>query len=145
MRVIVQRVKSASVRVNQVEISSISKGYLLYIGITNTDDEKIVLKTATKVKNLRIFEDEHQKLNLNLKQVNGSILAVSQFTLYGDTKGNNRPSFIKAARPEVARPLYESFVNHLKEDFDVKTGIFQEDMDILSVNDGPVTIIIEID
>ncbi|MCD4826170.1 MAG: D-tyrosyl-tRNA(Tyr) deacylase [Acholeplasmataceae bacterium] len=145
MRVVVQRVKSASVKVNQKEIASIAKGFLLYIGITDTDDEKIVQKTATKVKNLRIFEDENQKLNLNLKQVNGSILAVSQFTLYGDTKGNNRPSFIKAARPEIAKPLYESFIKHLNQDFDVKSGIFQEDMDILSVNDGPVTIIIEID
>jgi D-tyrosyl-tRNA(Tyr) deacylase len=145
MRVIVQRVKKASVEVKNQEIAKISKGYLLYIGISDTDDEKIVEKTATKVKNLRIFEDENQKLNLNLKQVNGSILAVSQFTLYGDTKGNNRPSFIRAARPEVAKPLYESFIAHLKEEFDVKSGIFQEDMDILSVNDGPVTIIIEID
>ncbi len=145
MRVVVQRVKSASVKVNQKEIASIAKGFLLYIGITDTDDEKIVQKTATKVKNLRIFEDENQKLNLNLKQVNGSILAVSQFTLYGDTKGNNRPSFIKAARPEIAKPLYESFIKHLNQDFEVKSGIFQEDMDILSVNDGPVTIIIEID
>jgi D-tyrosyl-tRNA(Tyr) deacylase len=145
MRVIVQRVKKASVEVKNQEIAKISKGYLLYIGISDTDDEKIVEKTATKVKNLRIFEDENQKLNLNLKQVNGSILAVSQFTLYGDTKGNNRPSFIRAARPEVAKPLYESFIAHLREEFDVKSGIFQEDMDILSVNDGPVTIIIEID
>ena len=144
MRVVVQRVKQASVFVNQKEIASISKGYLLYIGITDSDDEKIVEKMATKVKNLRIFEDENQKLNLSLKQVEGSILAVSQFTLYGDTKGNNRPSFIKAARPEVAKPLYEHFVNHISQDFEVKTGIFQEDMDISSVNDGPVTIIIEI-
>ncbi|BCR35976.1 D-aminoacyl-tRNA deacylase [Mariniplasma anaerobium] len=145
MRVIVQRVKQASVEVKHKEVASISKGYLLYIGLSDTDNEKIVEKVATKVKNLRIFEDEHQKMNLSLKQVNGSILAVSQFTLYGDTKGNNRPSFIRAARPEVAKPLYESFIAHLKEEFDVKSGIFQEDMDILSVNDGPVTIIIEID
>lgn len=145
MRVVVQRVKQASVEVSNKEIARITKGYLLYIGISDTDHEKIIEKTATKVKNLRIFEDENQKMNLSLKQVNGSILAVSQFTLYGDTKGNNRPSFIRAARPEVAKPLYESFIKHLKQDFDVKSGIFQEDMDILSVNDGPVTIIIEID
>jgi D-tyrosyl-tRNA(Tyr) deacylase len=145
MRVIVQRVKEASVNVDQKEVASISKGYLLYIGICDTDHINIVEKAATKVKNLRIFEDENHKMNLSLKQVNGSILAVSQFTLYGDTKGNNRPSFIRAARPEVAKPLYESFIAQLKQDFDVKSGIFQEDMDILSVNDGPVTIIIEID
>lgn len=145
MRVIVQRVKEASVKVDQKEVAAISKGYLLYIGICDTDHINIVEKAATKVKNLRIFEDENHKMNLSLKQVKGSILAVSQFTLYGDTKGNNRPSFIRAARPEIAKPLYESFIAQLKQDFDVKSGIFQEDMDILSVNDGPVTIIIEID
>jgi D-aminoacyl-tRNA deacylase len=145
MRVIVQRIKEASVKINHIEVASISKGYLLYIGISDTDNEKIVEKVATKVKNLRVFEDENQKMNLSLKQVNGSILAVSQFTLYGETKGNNRPSFIRAARPDVAKPLYESFVAQLKQDFDVKSGVFQEDMDILSINDGPVTIIIEID
>ena len=145
MRVIVQRVKQASVKVNHKEVASIKKGYLLYIGISHTDSEKIVKKVANKVKNLRIFEDQNQKMNLNLQQVNGSILAVSQFTLYGDTKGNNRPSFIKAARPEIAKPLYEKFIRALSEDFCVKNGIFQEDMEILSINDGPVTIIIEID
>lgn len=145
MRVIVQRVKEASVKVNHNLISFINKGYLIYVGITFTDDEKIVRKTADKIKNLRIFEDDQQKMNLNLKQVGGSILAVSQFTLYGDTKGNNRPSFTKAARPEVAQPLYELFVELLKEDFNVKTGIFQENMDVTSVNDGPVTIMIEND
>ncbi len=145
MRVVVQRVKEAFVKVDQKIISSIDKGYLLYIGITSTDNEEIVDKVTQKIKNLRIFEDENEKMNLNLSAVEGSILVVSQFTLYGDTKGNNRPSFINAARPEQAEPLYQLLVNNLKKDFDVKTGVFQAHMEISSINDGPVTIIIEID
>jgi D-tyrosyl-tRNA(Tyr) deacylase len=105
----------------------------------------IIKKMAEKVKNLRVFEDENQKMNLNLSKVNGKILAISQFTLYGDTKGNNRPSFIRAARPEHAKPLYDSFVELLKENFDVETGEFQKHMEISSINDGPLTIIIEMD
>src|SRR5690554_8004885 len=103
MRVVVQRVKEATVFVNQEIVSHIDKGYLLYIGISDTDTEEIAYKVATKIKNLRIFEDDQEKMNLNLSAVGGSILAVSQFTLYGDTKGNNRPSFIKAQRPEEAK------------------------------------------
>jgi D-aminoacyl-tRNA deacylase len=145
MKVIVQRVKEAAVTVDNKVISSIDQGFLLYIGITHTDDEYIVRKTAQKIKNLRIFEDENGKMNLDIKKVGGSILAVSQFTLYGDTKGNNRPSFINAARPEEAMPLYQLFIKVLKEDFNVETGVFQEHMEISSINDGPVTIIVEID
>ncbi|AUD63067.1 D-tyrosyl-tRNA(Tyr) deacylase [Tenericutes bacterium MO-XQ] len=145
MRVVVQRVKEASVKIDQSLVGSIKKGYLLYIGITHEDDMSVIKKMAEKVKNLRIFEDENQKMNLNLSKVKGEILAISQFTLYGDTKGNNRPSFIKAARPEHAKPLYEAFVKLLSQDFHVETGEFQEHMEILSINDGPVTIIIEMD
>jgi D-tyrosyl-tRNA(Tyr) deacylase len=145
MRVVVQRVKEASVKIDQSLVGSIKKGYLLYIGITHEDDMTVIKKMAEKVKNLRIFEDENQKMNLNLSKVKGEILAISQFTLYGDTKGNNRPSFIKAARPEHAKPLYEAFVKLLSQDFHVETGEFQEHMEISSINDGPVTIIIEID
>lgn len=145
MRVVVQRVKEASVKIDQSVVGSIKKGYLLYIGITHEDDMTVIKKMAEKVKNLRIFEDENQKMNLNLSKVEGEILAISQFTLYGDTKGNNRPSFIKAARPEHAKPLYEGFVKLLSQDFHVETGEFQEHMEISSINDGPVTIIIEID
>ena len=145
MRVVVQRVKEAHVKINSHIVGSIEKGYLLYIGITHEDDMSIIKKMAEKVKNLRVFEDENQKMNLNLSKVNGKILAISQFTLYGDTKGNNRPSFIRAARPEHAKPLYDSFVELLKENFDVETGEFQEHMEISSINDGPVTIIIEMD
>lgn len=145
MRVVVQRVKQAFVTVDEKTISSIDQGYLLYIGITHLDSEEIVRKMAKKIKNLRIFEDENEKMNLDIKKVKGSILAVSQFTLYGDTKGNNRPSFIQSAKPEVAKPLYQLLVDILKEDFRVETGVFQEHMEISSINDGPVTIIIEID
>jgi D-tyrosyl-tRNA(Tyr) deacylase len=145
MRVVVQRVKEASVKIEQNVVGSIKKGYLLYIGITHEDDMTVIKKMAEKVKNLRIFEDENQKMNLNLSKVEGEILAISQFTLYGDTKGNNRPSFIKAARPEHAKPLYEAFVKLLSQDFHVETGEFQEHMEISSINDGPVTIIIEMD
>jgi D-tyrosyl-tRNA(Tyr) deacylase len=145
MRVVVQRVKEAHVKINSHIVGSIEKGYLLYIGITHEDDMSIIKKMAEKVKNLRVFEDENQKMNLNLSKVNGKILAISQFTLYGDTKGNNRPSFIRAARPEHAKPLYDSFVEILKENFVVETGEFQEHMEISSINDGPVTIIIEMD
>lgn len=145
MRLIVQRVKEASVKVSGKIVSSISKGYLVYVGISVDDNESSIRKSAEKVKNLRVFEDENHKMNLNLKSVDGQLLVISQFTLYGDTKGNNRPSFVKAAKAEIAKPLYDLFVSLLKEDFNVETGIFQEDMDILSVNDGPVTIMIEID
>jgi D-tyrosyl-tRNA(Tyr) deacylase len=145
MRVVVPRVKEASVKIDQSLVGSIKKGYLLYIGITHEDDMTVIKKMAEKVKNLRIFEDENQKMNLNLSKVEGEILAISQFTLYGDTKGNNRPSFIKAARPEHAKPLYEAFVKLLSQDFHVETGEFQEHMEISSINDGPVTIIIEMD
>jgi D-tyrosyl-tRNA(Tyr) deacylase len=145
MRVVVQRVKEAHVKIDSHIVGSIEQGYLLYIGITHEDDMSIIKKMAEKVKNLRVFEDENQKMNLNLSKVNGKILAISQFTLYGDTKGNNRPSFIRAARPEHAKPLYDSFVELLKENFVVETGEFQEHMEISSINDGPVTIIIEMD
>lgn len=145
MRVVVQRVKEATVFVNQEIVSHIDKGYLLYIGISDTDTKEIAHKVATKIKNLRIFEDDQEKMNLNLSAVGGSILAVSQFTLYGDTKGNNRPSFIKAQRPEEAKRLYDEIVSLLSKDFKVETGIFQAHMEISSINDGPVTIIIEID
>jgi len=144
MRTVVQRVKSASVHVDGKTVGKIDKGYLIYIGISVHDDEKIAIKMAEKIHNLRIFEDENEKMNLNLQQVNGNILAISQFTLYGDTKGNNRPSFIEAARPEQANPLYELLIDELKKHHHVEKGIFGAHMEIQSINDGPVTIVIEI-
>ena len=143
MRVVVQRVKQASVKVANEIVGEINQGYLLYVGFQHEDDMNIVKKTAQKVANLRVFEDEQGKLNLNLSKVSGSILAVSQFTLYGDVKGNNRPSFTEAAKPEIANKLYEAFVDMLKQDFHVETGVFQAHMEVSSINDGPVTILIE--
>jgi D-aminoacyl-tRNA deacylase len=143
MRVIVQRVSSAKVEVDSRVVGSINQGYLLYIGIHIDDNQEKVIKMAEKVHNLRIFEDENQKMNQNLATVNGDILAISQFTLYGDTKGNNRPSFIQAARPDQAEKLYELFVNELKKHHHVEQGVFQAHMKVHSVNDGPVTILIE--
>ena len=99
---------------------------------------------AQKIHNLRVFEDEQGKMNLSLGQVNGEILLISQFTLHGATRGNNRPSFINAARPEVAEPLYELMIEELSKDHHVEKGVFGADMKVQSINDGPVTIIIEI-
>jgi D-aminoacyl-tRNA deacylase len=144
MRVIVQRVLEASVKVNNEIVGQIGKGYLLYIGIHIEDTMESVQKMAEKIHNLRIFEDEEGKMNLNLTAVSGSILAISQFTLYGNTKGNNRPSFIEAARPITAEPLYELLCQLLSKHHTVKKGIFGEHMMIHAINDGPVTILIEI-
>jgi D-tyrosyl-tRNA(Tyr) deacylase len=143
MRAIVQRVKEASVSVDHKIVGKINKGFLVYIGIHEQDSEDVVIKMATKIHNLRIFEDDQEKMNLNLEQVNGEILAISQFTLYGDTKGNNRPSFVLAARPEKAKMLYELFCRELSKFHHVEQGIFQAHMEVQSINDGPVTIQIE--
>ncbi len=144
MRVIVQRVKEASVTVDQKVMGQIGKGYLLYIGIHVNDTLEIASKMAEKIHNLRVFEDDQGKMNLNLSTVSGSILAISQFTLYGNTKGNNRPSFIEAARPEQAEPLYEALCGILSKHHEVKQGVFGQHMMIHAINDGPVTILIEI-
>lgn len=144
MRCVIQRVSEAKVSVDNQVIGAIKKGYLIYVGIHLLDDEKTVLKMANKVISLRIFEDENEKMNLNLEQVQGEILSISQFTLYGDTKGNNRPSFIEAARPEQAMKLYNLFNEALNESCHVEKGLFGAHMKIESINDGPVTIIVEI-
>lgn len=144
MRAVVQRVLEASVSIGGKIVGSIGKGYLVYLGVHVDDQKENVQKMAQKIHNLRVFEDEQGKMNISLNQVNGSILAISQFTLHGDTKGNNRPSFINAARPEVAEPLYELFLSELSVDHHVEKGVFGADMKVSSINDGPVTIIIEI-
>lgn len=143
MRVIVQRVSKAHVSVEKQVIGQINRGYLLYVGIHQSDTEDIVKKMAEKVHNLRIFEDAEGKMNLNLTQVQGQILAISQFTLYGNTKGNNRPSFTEAGSPEMAEKLYERFVAQLSQHHHVEKGLFGAHMMVESVNDGPVTIYIE--
>jgi D-tyrosyl-tRNA(Tyr) deacylase len=145
MRLVVQRVLEAKVHVDGALVGCIKQGYLIYVGIKTTDTMDHALRAATKVHNLRVFEDEQGKMNLPLSSVDGSILAISQFTLYGDTKGNNRPSFILAARPEQANPIYEKFCEILSIEHPVHKGIFGADMKVSSINDGPVTIMIDID
>jgi len=141
MRLVVQRVKEASVTIDNEVVGKINKGFLIYVGITDTDTEVEVEKLARKISSLRIFEDNEGKMNLDIMQVDGEILVISQFTLYADMKRGNRPSFIKAARPEHAIPLYEMFVSLLRENHHVEVGVFGADMKIHSINDGPVTII----
>ncbi len=141
MRLVVQRVKEASVTIDNNVVGKINKGFLIYVGITDTDTELEVEKLAKKISTLRVFEDSEGKMNLDIKKVEGEILVISQFTLYADMKRGNRPSFIKAARPEHAIPLYELFILLLRENHHVEAGVFGADMKIHSINDGPVTII----
>lgn len=145
MKIIVQRTKKAEVHVNNACVGKIGKGYVLLIGITTTDTKEIADKLIKKIVNLRIFEDNEGKMNLNLKQVGGEVLAISQFTLYGDTSRGNRPSFITAARPEIAEPLYNYIVEELSKEFNVQTGIFGAMMEVDFINEGPCTIILEQD
>lgn len=143
MRAVVQRVKKASVTVGERLTGSIEKGLLVFLGIEDTDTEKDCTYIVDKVLGLRIFEDEDEKMNLSVQDVGGSVLMVSQFTLYGDARKGKRPSFIKAARPEQAIPLYEKTIEMLRESVHVETGEFQAMMDVSLVNDGPVTILLE--
>ena len=144
MKLVVQRVKNASVEVDNKIVGKIEKGFLVLLGVTHTDTKDIADYLVKKLCNLRIFEDENGKMNLNIKQVGGSFLIVSQFTLYGDCTEGNRPSFINAARPEFANELYEYFCNKCKENnINVEKGIFGADMKVNLLNDGPVTIILE--
>ena len=144
MRVVVQRVKHSSVAVDGNIVGKINEGLLILLGIKNGDTEKDVTWLANKVVSLRIFEDENGKMNKELKEINGSILLISQFTLYGDCVKGKRPSFIEAAKPEIAIPLYEKFIDTLKnQGINVETGIFGADMKVELLNDGPVTIVLD--
>ncbi|MDQ0205413.1 D-aminoacyl-tRNA deacylase [Alkalicoccobacillus murimartini] len=144
MRVILQRSKEASVTVNGEQIGAIEHGLVLLVGITHEDTETEVNDIVEKVINLRIFEDEDGKMNLSLVDTGGSILSISQFTLYGDTKKGRRPSFTKAAKPDVAEVLYDQFnASLLAKGIHVETGRFGADMKVQLVNDGPVTLIVE--
>lgn len=144
MKLLIQRVKEANVKVDDKIVGSIDKGLLIFVGITHTDTEQNADYLAKKVSALRIFEDEKGKMNLNVKDVGGSLLIISQFTLYADCNGGNRPSFIEAARPELANPLYEYFCKKCEEhQIKVEKGIFGADMKVNLLNDGPVTIIVE--
>lgn len=144
MRVVVQRVKHASVTINGTVNGKINNGFLVLLGVQSTDSEQDVDYLVKKVTNLRIFSDENDKMNLSLKDVNGELLIVSQFTLYANCKEGNRPSFVEAAKPDVAIPLYEYFISECRKIIPVvETGIFGADMKVDLLNDGPVTIIMD--
>jgi D-tyrosyl-tRNA(Tyr) deacylase len=144
MRVVVQRVKHASVTINGTVNGKINNGFLVLLGVQSTDSEQDVDYLVKKVTNLRIFSDENDKMNLSLKDVNGELLIVSQFTLYANCKEGNRPSFVEAAKPDIAIPLYEYFVSECKKIIPVvETGLFGADMKVDLLNDGPVTIIMD--
>jgi len=144
MRVVLQRVSRAEVRVGERVTGRIARGYCLLVGFTTTDTETQVAWMAEKVTGLRLFSDAEGKMNLALADVEGAVLVVSQFTLYGDTEKGRRPSFITAARPEQAIPLYEGFIRALRErGLPVETGEFGAMMDVELVNDGPVTLLLE--
>ena len=144
MRAVVTRVSSASVSIDENTVGAIEKGYLVLLGVGPSDTEAVADKLAEKICNLRVFEDENGKMNLNLEQVGGSLLVVSQFTLYADTS-SRRPGFTGAAKPDLAVPLYERFMETCRaRGFRVEHGEFGADMQVASVNDGPVTILFEL-
>jgi len=147
MRALVQRVSEAGVYiVKEKYIAEIGKGIVILLGIKSDDNESDLNFVADKCSNLRIFEDENEKMNLCLKDIDGEVLIISQFTLYGDAQKGNRPSFIEAAKPEIAIPLYEKFISKLKSNLGeekIKAGIFGAMMEVKIINDGPVTILVE--
>ena len=145
MKVVIQRVSSASVTIDSKIVAEIQKGLLVLVGIEDADTQEDINWLTSKIANLRIFADEDDVMNLSVKEINGDVLVVSQFTLHALTKKGNRPSYIKASKPEIAIPLYENFVSHLQKELGKKaqTGVFGADMKVLLLNDGPVTIIID--
>ncbi len=146
MRAVIQRVKSASVTVEGRVVSEINKGLLVFLGVAQGDTPDAVNYMASKIANLRIFEDDEGLMNLSVLDVGGEALVVSQFTLYGDCRKGRRPSFIDAARPEKADPLYQAFMDEISRlGVPVKAGIFQAMMDVELINDGPVTILLDSD
>ncbi|MFT6937785.1 MAG: D-tyrosyl-tRNA(Tyr) deacylase [Saprospiraceae bacterium] len=142
MRLLIQRVSEASVTIDKKVKSAIGKGLLVLVGIGNDDDKTDLEWLTRKLLNLRIFNDENEVMNLSVKDIDGDILVISQFTLHASTKKGNRPSYIKAAKPEISIPLYEQFVQHIEKEFGktIGTGAFGADMKVALVNDGPVTI-----
>jgi len=145
MKVVIQRVTEASVTIDKSIKSKIEKGLLILLGIEDADTKEDIDWLSSKIVNLRIFNDNNEIMNLSVKDVAGEILVVSQFTLQASTKKGNRPSYIKAAKPEIAVPIYEAFVKQLQTETgkEIKTGTFGADMKVTLINDGPVTIIID--
>ncbi len=145
MKVILQRVSSASVTIDSTIVANIQKGLLVLVGIEYADSQEDIHWLSQKIVNLRIFGDENDIMNLSVKDIQGDIIVVSQFTLHANTKKGNRPSYIKASKPEIAIPLYENFVQQMELELGkkIQTGKFGADMKVALVNDGPVTIIID--
>ncbi len=145
MKVVLQRVSKASVVIEGEKVASISHGLLLLLGIVNEDTKEDISWLSKKTTNLRVFNDENNIMNKSVLDIDGDVIVVSQFTLHASTKKGNRPSYIKAAKPEVSIPLYEAFVKQLEQDLGkrVQTGVFGADMKVELLNDGPVTIIID--
>jgi D-tyrosyl-tRNA(Tyr) deacylase len=145
MKIVLQRVSSASVTIDNKIVADIQKGLLVLVGIEDADTQEDIDWLVNKVTNIRIFGDENDVMNLSVKDIDGDIIVVSQFTLHASTKKGNRPSYIKASKPEVAIPLYEKFVKKIEMELGkkVQTGIFGADMKVLLLNDGPVTIVID--
>jgi len=145
MKAVIQRVLSSSVSIEGTIVASIQSGLLILIGIEEADSQEDIIWLTSKIANLRIFADENEVMNRSVKETNGDIIIVSQFTLHASTKKGNRPSYIKAAKPEIAIPIYEKFVAQMETEIGkkVQTGQFGADMKVALVNDGPVTIIID--
>ena len=145
MRTIIQRVQHASVAIDGAVRSEIGKGLLILVGFEDSDTDKEIVRMAKKIVNMRIFDDNKGVMNRSVLEIGGEILIVSQFTLYASTKKGNRPSYIRAAKPDIAIPLYESFCKEVEMQLgrEVKTGVFGADMKVYLLNDGPVTIIVD--
>ena len=145
MKVVIQRVSSASVTIDNKIVADILKGLLVLVGIEDLDNQQDSNWLASKIVNIRIFGDENAVMNLSVKDIEGDVIVVSQFTLHAATKKGNRPSYVKASKPEIAIPLYDNFVLQLEKELGkkVQTGIFGADMKVLLLNDGPVTILID--
>jgi D-tyrosyl-tRNA(Tyr) deacylase len=145
MKTVIQRVSQSSVTINNEIVAQIQKGLLVLVGIEDADQQEDIVWLASKIANLRIFADENDIMNLSVKEINGDVIVVSQFTLHAQTQKGNRPSYIKASKPEIAIPMYEKFIQHLELELgkSIQTGQFGADMKVALVNDGPVTIIID--
>ena len=145
MKAVIQRVSQASVTIDNSVVANMQQGLLVLLGIEDLDNQEDIVWLSGKITNLRIFADENEVMNLSVKDIDGEIIVVSQFTLHASTKKGNRPSYIKAAKPEIAIPLYEKFITQMENELGkkIQTGQFGADMKVALINDGPVTIIID--